>query len=289
MLDGLNRRILPLVQTFELFQAELKLGAVRVVVTGRPPCISEGFLEPELTGIGWQMDDPVGMRLDGISLERPVLMTHGLELPHRIYQPRDMTIGAVFLEEDGSRGWPERQASAQVIPIRAEALDTIRATVRELVLVASHEPERFLRPAAVSGMEQSLLGAIDHAFATAPGEELPALAIGNYLKICHRADDFIRASGSSQPSSAEVAAAAGVTIRTLHNAMIAVNGMSLRRFMIHTRLWAVRNALLRAGPGTLVKTVALDHGFWHLGRFAQIYTQWFGESPSETVRRVRAT
>jgi hypothetical protein len=33
------------------------------------------------------------------------------------------------------------------------------------------------------------------------------------------------------------------------------------------RLWLVRNALLQAGPDALVKSIALDHGFWHLGRF----------------------
>nr|WP_291942362.1 helix-turn-helix domain-containing protein [Limnohabitans sp.] len=30
--------------------------------------------------------------------------------------------------------------------------------------------------------------------------------------------------------------------------------------------------------------VAMGHGFWHLGRFAGLYKNYYGESPSETVR-----
>jgi len=69
----------------------------------------------------------------------------------------------------------------------------------------------------------------------------------------------------------------------LHNAMIAVKGVSLQKFMLLNRLWAVRAALLRAGPEDLIKTIALDHGFWHLGRFSRTYRAFFGESPSQTA------
>jgi hypothetical protein len=34
-----------------------------------------------------------------------------------------------------------------------------------------------------------------------------------------------------------------------------------------------------------VKSAALDHGFWHLGRFAHEYRNLFGERPSETLSR----
>jgi len=69
--------------------------------------------------------------------------------------------------------------------------------------------------------------------------------------------------------------------------MVAVNGMSLQRFMVLNRLCSVRAALLRAGPGDLIKDVALQHGFWHLGRFAKTYFNCFGEAPSQTIERVR--
>jgi AraC family ethanolamine operon transcriptional activator len=39
----------------------------------------------------------------------------------------------------------------------------------------------------------------------------------------------------------------------------------------------------RAGE-TTVSTVATDHGFCELGRFAGTYKLMFGETPSETLR-----
>jgi len=85
------------------------------------------------------------------------------------------------------------------------------------------------------------------------------------------------------PSIEAIAQSAGVTIRTLHNAMVAVNGMSLQRFMFLTRMWSARAALRRGGPRDLVKTIALNNGFWHLGRFSLAYREFFRESPSETL------
>jgi hypothetical protein len=34
-----------------------------------------------------------------------------------------------------------------------------------------------------------------------------------------------------------------------------------------------------------VKSIALSHGFWHLGQFAHDYRATFGEAPSETLAR----
>jgi AraC family transcriptional regulator, ethanolamine operon transcriptional activator len=137
----------------------------------------------------------------------------------------------------------------------------------------------------VSGMQHSLLGAIDQAFLTASGERTTSSALGKYVRICRIADEFIRSNAKSSQNSAEVAVAAGVTIRTLHNAMVAVNGMSLQRFMLLDRLWATHAALVRAGPEDLVKTIALDQGFWHFGRFSRTYRTFFGEAPSDTLAR----
>jgi AraC family ethanolamine operon transcriptional activator len=59
--------------------------------------------------------------------------------------------------------------------------------------------------------------------------------------------------------------------------------MSPHAYLKSRRLLLVRRALLdrRDGPD-LVKSVALDHGFWHLGHFARDYCALFGELPSET-------
>src|SRR5690242_20248874 len=79
-----------------------------------------------------------------------------------------------------------------------------------------------------------------------------------------------------------------VSPRTLHQAFVAARGMSPGNYLKRQRLMMVHQALESTGPEPpLVKSVALDHGFWHLGHFARDYRDLFGEAPSETVARAR--
>ena len=88
-----------------------------------------------------------------------------------------------------------------------------------------------------------------------------------------------------QPVSlAEVADAAGVSVRSLNRAFVSHRGVSPMRFLRLRRLDAANRALLEAEPdGLTVTEVALRCGFSHLGRFACAYRECFGESPSETL------
>jgi AraC-like DNA-binding protein len=284
MLPGATRRLLPLARDFEFFQASVQLGDLRATVVKRPPCASDGYLEKNQIGIALSMAESPGLKLDGLPLDQSALVSHGLTEPHRIFQPADLAIAAIFLPDAiCNRGWPERTETAKVAPIQPAVLQYLRSAFLDIFRLASRDPKRFSQESVVTGMQQSLLGTIDHAFATAPGERPAGLAVANYARICRHAEEFIVSKATDLPSSAEVAAAVGVTIRTLHNAMVAVNGMSLQKFIILRRLWAARAALMRSDANTLVKTVAFDCGFWHLGRFSRSYRAFFGESPSDTL------
>jgi AraC family ethanolamine operon transcriptional activator len=72
--------------------------------------------------------------------------------------------------------------------------------------------------------------------------------------------------------------------RTLNTAFQEVTGESPMQFIKRRRLNAARHAL-STGKAESVKSTALDHGFWHLGRFAHEYRNLFGEGPSETLLR----
>jgi AraC family transcriptional regulator, ethanolamine operon transcriptional activator len=76
----------------------------------------------------------------------------------------------------------------------------------------------------------------------------------------------------------------GVGARTLNTAFQEVTGDSPMQFIKRRRLNAARHAL-STGEVESVKSAALDHGFWHLGRFAHEYQNLFGERPSETLSR----
>ncbi|MBR0851615.1 AraC family transcriptional regulator [Bradyrhizobium diazoefficiens] len=289
MLPSISRRFLPLAGDFEFCQGNLQLGDLRLVVEKRPPCASNAHLDQGQIGIAMSMGESAGLALDGLPLNKLALVNHGCETPHHIFHRSKLTIAAVFLPNSNvNRGWPERAKAAKASFIEPMALQQLQAVVRDVVCLASRDPLFLSRQNVVSGMRQSLLGALDHAFLTAPGESQAGLAISNYIRICRIAEEFIGSRGRDFPSNGDVAAAAGATVRTLHNAMVAVNGMSLRKFMALRRLWSVHAALMRAGPRGLVKTIAIDHGFWHLGNFSQTYRAFFGESPSDTLARSKA-
>jgi len=289
LLPGTKRRLLPLTGNFEYAQAVLQLEHLQLVIVQRPPCASEGYLEQNQTGIALSMADSPGLKLDGIEIHQPALVTHGLTVSHRIFQPSELTIAAVLISDArNDRGWPERTHTAQVNSIQPGPLLQLRSIFQDIVRLAVQDPSRFAQHTVVSGMQQSLLGSIDHAFLTASRVEAAGLAIRKYVRVCCLAHEFIRSNSRRVPDSTEIAAAAGVTTRTLHNAMTAVHGMSLRKFIILHRLWTARAALSNARPKERVKTIAFDHGFWHLGRFSRTYQSFFGESPSETIARAKS-
>ena len=64
--------------------------------------------------------------------------------------------------------------------------------------------------------------------------------------------------------------------------------MSLQRYL---RLLLVVDpaAPLAGSPQLKIKEVALAHGFWHMGDFAARYFRQFGEHPSSTHLRARAS
>jgi AraC-like DNA-binding protein len=101
-----------------------------------------------------------------------------------------------------------------------------------------------------------------------------------------RAEEFLAARLEAPVSLPEVAAAAGVSLRTLTRAFHEKHGVGPIGFLRRRRLEAARRDLRAVVPGSeSVTKVALRYGFAHLGRFAGAYCKAFGEYPSETLRR----
>ena len=81
----------------------------------------------------------------------------------------------------------------------------------------------------------------------------------------------------------------GVSYRKLYEAFMLTRGESPALYLKRRRLMMAHQVLSNAGSeAPLVKTVALDHGFWHFGNFSQDYRKLFGETPSETLAFARS-
>jgi AraC-like DNA-binding protein len=97
------------------------------------------------------------------------------------------------------------------------------------------------------------------------------------LEIIHRNDD-------GRLSVKDLTTALGIGSRALEYAFAMVVGHSPSQYLIAARLTRARGRL-RAGNS--VTTVAFDHQFENLSRFAHQYTRLFGELPSSTLRDAR--
>lgn len=98
-----------------------------------------------------------------------------------------------------------------------------------------------------------------------------------------RAETFIEAQFMLPLRLSDIAGAAGVPVRTLHDAFVRFRGLSPMQFVREWRLERARALLLGRGSAARVSDVALECGFMHFGRFAQAYRCRFGESPSQTL------
>ncbi|MDJ0898104.1 MAG: AraC family transcriptional regulator [Xenococcus sp. MO_188.B8] len=101
-----------------------------------------------------------------------------------------------------------------------------------------------------------------------------------------RARDYIENHLGDPVSLADVTAAAGVHVNTLLKGFKQHYEISPIAYLKRKRLELAHRILLAADPlTTSVATSATEVGFFHFGRFAHDYYQFFGELPSETLKR----
>lgn len=106
--------------------------------------------------------------------------------------------------------------------------------------------------------------------------------------IVRRVEAFMRQYAWSPLTLADLAEVAGVSGRTLQRTFMAVLGHGPMAHLRVVRLGLARDRLQAPRPDETVTKVALDCGYFHLGRFSGEYRTQFGERPSETLRRARA-
>lgn len=102
----------------------------------------------------------------------------------------------------------------------------------------------------------------------------------------HRAIDFMHENIDQPISMAVIAEAAGVSLRTLENGFRAFRETTPAAYLRSIRLKAAREDLLDPFNNQSVKAICLKWGFFHFGRFALAYRATYGESPSETRKRL---
>ncbi|NMJ40586.1 helix-turn-helix domain-containing protein [Roseomonas sp. JC162] len=160
------------------------------------------------------------------------------------------------------------------------------ARVREIGAIAAADPQRLLATSVQSAIADEFQHFARQVTQSDLAGGVSLRALRRRVQLVRLADEYMASRIDQSLYSEEVRAALGVPMRTLHDAFIAVHGMSMHRYLRIRRLNLARRSLRAdAGAGqTQVKAAALRYGFWHFGRFAQEYRALFGELPSETAR-----
>ena len=189
------------------------------------------------------------------------------------------------------RGWPATGRMFLAFDAPEPALIELRHAIERAFVVASYFPSQLASTAARLGLQESLLAALDGAFARIrPANFQRFVSFQTSMRIVDRIEEILAADLGRPIYSDELAAHLHVSVRTMNSAMTRIRGTSLHRYLRLRRLWSVRRQLLTGDPTMQIKTVALANGFWHLGEFASQYVARFGEPPRATLARaIRST
>ena len=155
-------------------------------------------------------------------------------------------------------------------------------------LWSSEEGSLPLTSAAKAAFDEYLLTLLLHHHPHNYSEEMAQPAPTPVPGLVRRAERFMVENADAPITVSDVADHLGVSLRSLQAGFRRWREATPTAFLRRARLRLVRDDLLRSGKEASVTTVALRHGFSHLGRFSAQYRSAFGEEPSVTLRRGRA-
>jgi AraC family ethanolamine operon transcriptional activator len=294
----------PLVRTIAAEQIVLNLEGCSVNFTKSFPRIVDARLAPDCTAIGFTMDDGIPIRFNGVERDKSVIVIGGGGAAYTAVERTERQYASiVFTPAIADRGWPPVTANFNMFETSPMAQQRLRALVTRLLAPPQlGEPPNLSETPSLSetlglsetsslsetsaAIRESLLGFIDGVFAEIVPTRRASLANSTrQWAIFREIRDVLEASLGKPIYSEELATQVGVSVRSMHDAILRYHGMSLHRYLRLRRLWLVRRRLLAGAES--VKAIALAFGFWHLGDFSASYRLQFGETPSQTLAKSR--
>jgi AraC family ethanolamine operon transcriptional activator len=283
----LNVDFTPLVRKISAEQIVLNLPGCDVNFTRSFPRIVDAQLAPNCTAVGFSIDDGVPVRFNGVERDRCVIVVgNGGAAYSAVERTPRQYASVVFTPGIENRGWPQTGANFGIYETSAAAQDWLRLLVVQVLQLSWNFSEPSETAAASAAIRESLLAAVDTAFADVVAARWASRANATpQFKIFRDVEAALSEYITQPVYSGDLATQIGVSVRTMDDAVQRYRGMSLHRYLRLRRLWLVRKRLL-AGTHS-VKACALAFGFWHLSDFSRSYRMQFGESPSETVAKSR--
>jgi AraC-like DNA-binding protein len=164
---------------------------------------------------------------------------------------------------------------------------TVRRLVDFLFAELEHSDSLLTNEIAIRSFEEnlalSLLLGLPHNYTERLHRQKTAAAPGHV----RRAEAYMRANACMPLTIAEIAAAAGCSVRALQAAFQRFRGTTPMRVLQQARLEQARAEMLRPGQTLPLVRIAAAHGFSNPARFAQQFRRRYGLYPSEMLRTRR--
>jgi AraC-like DNA-binding protein len=176
-------------------------------------------------------------------------------------------------------------ATTRRVRPKPDDLSRLRTLHEAAGRMAQATPDVIANDEVARAIENALLHAMIACLVDSDQIEMTSGCRG-HLAIVSRLEEFLIANPDRPFYLAEVCSATGATERTLRVSCNEHLGMGPIHYLWLRRMHLVRRALLRSDPQTAsVTDIAMNHGFWELGRFSVAYRRLFGEMPSASLRR----
>lgn len=284
-------RSIPLdLKNFHTARAMVQLPFCQIAVLTSFPRILDVSYRAEHGLVIFQLEDNYDISVNGMSAEHPAFIGFRGNADLQFVEPRSslyaiVTLGAGFQD----REWFDTPDTLYPFLPDGETLVTIRSVTAEILRTASARPDLLQDTGSALALQERLLITLDEMFRRSkPPDVAGRLASRNYCRLVRTIDDYLAFHPASAIYSADLAQQCGVSIRTLGNAVAAVRGMSLHRYLRLKQLWSARTQLVKGSNAVTVTSCARANGFHHMGEFARLYRATFGETASRTLARARA-
>jgi AraC family ethanolamine operon transcriptional activator len=255
------------------------------------PRIIKGYEMPGRMVLVIPMDNVSSTRVNGAEVDDHSLILFKGSTNCTIYEPEGRLVAILaFHTELLDRTWRDFGDGHLLLRLQPFQLATVQHMVRHMLELAARAPEIIHAPDALQSMQAILFEALDVMMCSGKVHGLDRRkTLSRYKEILDRIEATVSTNPTVDPAIEGLAAATGVSVRTLQTASRSISGLGIHQYSRLRRLWSVRRQLRSGGAGLTVKASALANGFWHMGEFSSVYRTAFGESPSETLSRSRDT
>lgn len=172
------------------------------------------------------------------------------------------------------------QSKISLADVRGQMLASLVAAMSASAFVqGSRDFSPSLQQRVIETFCQLVLETVDHRYSHRAQKE----RVGPLPGHVWMARDYIHRRLLSDPKVEDIAAAVGVSLRTLELAFRVYMDVTPTVYMRTLRLHMARKAL-RSDDTRTIAQIGKAFGFAHTGRFAGYYFDLFGETPSETRR-----